>query len=405
MTPHPPDNDSPATLWRFVPLPEYEVPPAPAREAATRGVSELWRRIRGREPAGPHRAQEQLGDFSDAALARLVPPIDWRPAAEALDRRLEGWPAPDGRGPWIHIVVGAPFGGRSEIIRLWSRTRGWKTVAPPAPDRILSGDADWLSQWEGQDRPWVLPALERCYLRHANGLALARVFLERALSGELGPGLVGCDSWAWAFLRKVWRAPRLEAVTLQAFDENGLRDVLRSPTAGLGLARFRDADTGKDVLPGHDAGEDGTDGPYPFLTQLAAESRGNLGVARAIWRSRLRSAPEGETEGEGARNTREAPEPGATVWVRSTVKEPSVPGALERESAFVLHCLLLHDGLPADLLADLLPLLQGTAAATLLRLSAAGLVEEHRRVWRVTSLGYPAVRHFLHGNGYLVDPL
>lgn len=41
-------------------------------------------------------------------------------------------------------------------------------------------------------------------MRHAGGLTLVRRLLERAVSGQLGRGLIGCDSWAWAYLQKVW---------------------------------------------------------------------------------------------------------------------------------------------------------------------------------------------------------
>ncbi|WP_299310510.1 hypothetical protein [uncultured Halomonas sp.] len=62
------------------------------------------------------------------------------------------------------------------------------------------------------------PRLERCFLRHAEGLAGVRRLVEQALAGRLGPGIIGCDSWAWAYLQHTLALPEGQAFTLQPFD-------------------------------------------------------------------------------------------------------------------------------------------------------------------------------------------
>jgi small conductance mechanosensitive channel len=44
------------------------------------------------------------------------------------------------------------------------------------------------------------------------------ISLRGPASGRLGKGIIGCDSWAWAYLQWVWPLAQPEALTMQAFD-------------------------------------------------------------------------------------------------------------------------------------------------------------------------------------------
>lgn len=70
----------------------------------------------------------------------------------------------------------------------------------------------------------------------------------------------------------------------------------------------------------------------------------------------------------------------------------------------ILHALLLHNGLPAALLPELLPLPAGQIASLLARLEALGIVEADGERRRVASLGYAAARDMLRERSFLVDP-
>ena len=96
---------------------------------------------------------------------------------------------------------------------------------------------------------------------------------------------------------------------------------------------------------------------------------------------------------------------GKTIWVRpwDQLQLPAVPGAFGLNEAFVLQALLLHDGLPDSLLPRLLPLMPFAIAGSIKQLQIANLVTDEIGCRRVTSLGYVAVRGFLHDEGFLTD--
>ena len=105
-------------------------------------------------------------------------------------------------------------------------------------------------------------------------------------------------------------------------------------------------------------------------------------------------------------------EPGADTPVQTAVRLPAwrklvlpVTPPEAREHAIVLHTLLLHNGLAAELLPRLLPLAESEIADSLHRLRDADLVRQVDQSWRVTASGYPAVRKLLDNEGYLTDDL
>jgi hypothetical protein len=400
-------NENIQPLWQIVSLADYALPAAPTREAAAKGVTALWRLIRSGDSKqqAPERAQDQLLTFSEAQLSRMVPAIDWHLCAESLDVELEDWPEQKEQHSPIRFFIGPPYGGHADMLRLWAKIRRWSVIEPPTPEQILAQNENWLSGWSEHERPWVLPSLERCDLRHADGLTVVRRFFEEAVSGRLGFGLIGCDSWAWSFFQKVWSVPQPETLTLQAFDSQRLKAYFREMafSSVLGPLRYRESESGRDVLPTSDTEAQTPSTTSPFLKQLAAHSRGILGVAWMYWRNSLCVEPDQTPESDPHADTAEYPVPKNTIWVRAGLKEPVVPLGPTQDIAFVLHCLLLHNGLSVDLLVELLPLSRGVVTATLFLLASAGFVEDCNNSWRVSALGYPVVRQFLKSNGYMVD--
>ncbi|TVS20661.1 MAG: hypothetical protein EA424_02850 [Planctomycetaceae bacterium] len=84
--------------------------------------------------------------------------------------------------------------------------------------------------------------------------------------------------------------------------------------------------------------------------------------------------------------------------------EPVLPAETGEETFFVLHALLLHNGLPAERLCELLPMLRSQILSNLLQLESLGLVESCDGCWRVSALGYASVRDLLDEHQYLTDP-
>lgn len=301
-------------------------------------------------------------------------------------------------------MIGPPYHGLSEILTAFAEQREWHELSPPSPEQIFTGDDRWLSGLRKKNTPWVFPVLERTYLRHAKGLSVVRGFLDEAFSGQFGRGIVGCDSWGWAFLQHVWRGRQPTTLTLQAFDQSRLSVHFQCLAEGDHIRKllFRQSDNGQYVQPPPDTEAD-SDEISNYLQLLAAHSRGIPGVARAVWRTSLQIGPDTDMVDEV--ETAKGKNQENTVWVTpwQQFKHPSVQVEAGMVEAFVLHSLLLHNGLSPQILQQILPLSPSQVMETLFRLEAANLLSRHDAVWRIGPLGYPAVRTFLKASGYLVD--
>jgi hypothetical protein len=306
--------------------------------------------------------------------------------------------------PAVRFLIGQPHGGHSNTVELWAAGRDATVIPAPQYDIILAGDDRWVDTHRPDRGPWAVPALERWFLRHADGLAIVRRFLDRALSGTWGEGVVGCDSWAWTYLQRALAISRAPALTLQAFDGCQLARYFFELTCGAVQSRPRvcSARTGRSVLPDEEAlaeealAEDDFEASIE-LRQLAAHCRGNLGTAWMYWRTRLRTGGDAEPSDEAAITDN-------VLWLADDPTEPVLPAETGEETIFILHALLLHNGLPAERLSALLPMLRSQVVSNLLHLESLGLVESCDGCWRVAALGYASVRDLLHDHQYLTDP-
>lgn len=397
------DQPSP---WALVPLADYAVPTLPARSAAAQAWASLRQALLRVDDgkSAPARREDELRALSQVRLAHLVQPIDWVEVSRLLDGRVAQGRSGDGMdaAPAAGFLVGQPFCGHAAMVQAWAARQGAVLIEPPSSDDILATGASWQAPWPGGGRPWALPRLERFFLRHAHGLALVRRLLEDIASGRAGPGLVGCDSWAWAYLQRVWPLPQPEALTLQALDGAGLSQLFLQLAAPHPQRRlhFRNAHTGRDTLS--DSPE--AAGTSDQLVQLAAHCRGNVGMAREYWRQYLRAEPEAEAAQNRAAEAADADPSDEVVWVAAAPLQRVLPLEADEDQALLLHALLLHGGLPEALLADLLPLPQHRCIALALRLQRLGLLarDEDGR-WNVATLGYAMVRRQLRGRDYLSD--
>lgn len=398
-----------APLWKFIPLDEYSVPITAVASTALRkwtAFKQLF--VRNEDNGGsPFKAEVELKTLPEVRLRHLVPPIDWEEVAGVLDVELEGRLNANSTDVPVRFVVLQPHAGKEEFLRSWARIHDAHWIETPTPEQILKADPYWLDEWPGADRPWVLPSLEHCFLRHANGLELVRRFLEKAASGKLGRGLIGCDSWGWAYLQRVGPPLPWSPLTLQAFDGDRLSRLFSGEEEVAGRkrrVRFLNAKTGKTILcvPPEPEREISSE-----LTQLAARCRGNFGTAMVYWSRILRAEPDEEktpaeedTEGTGAK-------PGAkeeeSVWVAQLPEELTLPAEKDESVAFVLHALLLHNGLTAALLGELLFIPDFQVASLLRRLQSLGAVVEEEGRWKVSALGYYVVRDYLGARDYLLD--
>lgn len=402
MTPE--DSSTAPPLWQFIRLSEYGRPPEPAAERVHRGLWRLWDRLRRTQKPATFDHLEMRRVAEDLLLRAASEP-DWRQAVPALAEEFKDWLASGGQADPLQVVVGAPYSGTGFAARHWAAENNWRLIEPPAAEQLLTGAREWLNSLDAsEESPWIIPCLEKCYLRHYNGLEAIKTLLDK-LSSRRHATLLACDSWAWAYLRT---SVNIDSVSptpyvLVAFDQSRLKRWLQT------LAQFADEHPWVFRLPDgkvvfQSAGEDiesNQEEECDFLYRLAAHSRGIPGVAWSIWRCSLRFAP--LWKNEDRENQPEEPE--RTMWVSpwESLDFPRIPKENRDRLALLLHTLLLHRGVSHRLLPELLPGLASEFGQDLHQLRAAGLVEREHGEWRVTALGYPAVRAFLQDEGFLVD--
>ncbi|MCF7978872.1 MAG: antitoxin [Chromatiaceae bacterium] len=487
------ETEQQGPIWELVGLSDYRLPSAPTATSARRGLSSLMRLFGRRQPAsqGPVKTEDELHRLEPERLEAIISPIDWHPAAQLLQQALEQRSKLD--PAWF--IISPPAAGYAGLLETWAAQQAAACIPSPTYEIVAGDHSGWLADLPAGDAPWALPRLERCWLRHPAGLGLVRELFDRLLSGKLGFGLIGCDSWAWAYLRYVVPTQAVRALTLQALDGERLANWLGQLAAGgpaelstgsptgsptvkqkgtptvtptgtstglpnrLSVAhslrprRFRHAQSGNLLLSVNDDDEIGLTSE---LRYLAAQSRGNPGVALQLWRSRLRSEPDkpeaveaeaddesdakadeeagdksadkadgkadgkavdkasdkaGDTVGDkagdktgdrGSDKTGDKPKV-ETIWVAPAV-EYALPSGLDEAEALILHALLLHDGLPTEVVEGLLPHARFQTHSLLLQLAAVEVIRsEPDGCWRVTAFAYAAVRSFLAGRRFLVD--
>ena len=408
-------------LWCYIPSSQFRRPEEPAREAARSRVRGFLQRIRkGALTAQPVSVRAELRSASLKLLDRVAPPPRWGATERALESAFAAWREAAHPDQTVQVVIGPAGTGTSHVVRRWAERNNYRIIQPPSYLEIIGKNDTWIGQLDGDD-PIALPNLECFFLRHYNGFDLIRKMLDRICGGSRRY-VIGCNSWNWSFLNRAFQIGALlpHPLVLSPFDSARLErwlHVLAASVSGGSLI-FRLTDDGSNVLPDVESradqpaaeAADEADSEVPldkrsgqFLQRLAARSRGNPLVAWAMWRQSLQIATDEDIEEEAQEAA--AADRGRTIWVRpwSQLTFPEMPPGTDRYDLIVLHTLLLHDGLPSDILDLLLPLSRGAIMERLYRLRTAGLVKVEENLWRVTLLGYPAVRQAMADEDLLVD--
>ena len=400
-------------LWKYIPLGEYSPPDEPAVEAVRKGIRGALKVFRRASPEAAV-PEEELGTLPQQLLDQIVPRPGWRERVKALGAALGPWLDISPAESPLQVVIGAPHCENARVLTELARARRWRIVEHPTPEQILSGGEDWVTQLDQlNSKRLVIPRLERFFLRHYDGMALIRRLFEHLHDAKCHY-LIGCHSWAWAYLSITLQVESLPLppLTLEAVDDQRLSQWLQQ------LARdakrrfvFLEQENGRPVLPppmdpqegkGHNATPPA--GPVEvtgFLKHVAAHSRGNPCIAWAIWRASLQSrAGEEQNAAEDVVGFH-----GDVIWVKpwSALKFPAPKTKWTHPTLMMLHALLAHGGLPLPSLQRLLPFDAGKTTQIAHLLLAANVVKEERAQWDISRLGYPAVRQILNGEGYLAD--
>lgn len=413
----------------LVALADYRSPGMPAEHV----VRALWRRIRERfqsSDSDPVRAGNRLQATTLKTLDEVAGPPACGPLMDDFDAAVSDWL--DCPGGAFHCVVVLPPCDAADVIGSWAQSRGHAVLRAPKRGHghalsVIAGTARGPQAQSSQASLLVIPQLETWFLRRRNGLQAVRALLAELQQSERRC-LIGCNSWAWAFLVRaagaalVLPSPR----TFVAFDARRLQAwfaQLGAAQAGVASTAFRLASSGADVLATKEGGALASN----YLEELAARSNGIPWVAWHLWRSALRTGIDaqqtrGKTRppaGAGPADTgagadadadaREAlvvaPEAPAgqrserTFWIAG-VPDPDLPHHHDDNALLVLHALLMHGALDPDELLSVLP--DATAAEVLPALLRNGFIEQRQGRLAVLPSAYPAARRALLADGFPV---
>lgn len=437
------------SIWRYIPVSQYKRPTEAAPQAIRTQIQDYLRRMRRARQTRQwqqRRSQKELVSVPKQLLDWAAAAPEWeRVGIQSLQTALAHWCQADPAEAGLRMVIHVPHSATRRTVIHWAEDEGWPLIQPPSPSHVLEGGERWLADlpWD-RVTPWVLPNLEQYYLRHYNGLTLLRKLLDLFWEKQ-PPVILVCDSWAWRYLGEVMNIYTLfpEPTTLAPFSAVSLSAWFRklSKHAFGPSLTFRDATNGTEIFlpetvesqildPEQEAESHNFEhwDRSTYLERLAIYSRGNPGIAWAVWRESLllgeedRDAAEAfgtstESDLENAEDedvtiidekAKEAAhaDSGFTVWVRpwEEIGLPQLPSGIGSLETFILHTLLLHHGLPHNTLVKLLPFHPAKSADALHQLQTHGIVaKEDDECWRVTTLAYATVRTFLDREGFMTD--
>ncbi len=392
--------------WQYVPVGDYQIPATPVTQSARERLY-FFRKLFERNSQDKNSVfieSETLNPLPSCEANCIIPEPDWSDAAAALLNALESWLIDGVKEGRSVVLVFPPHNGLIETLNILAQHLSWRVVSSPSPELIADGGGSWLRNLCTDLGPWILPSLEKIYLRNASGLKLVRQFFHTICSDSPGPGIIGCNSWAWAYLSRLWNGRKPLLLTFQSFDQDRLTTLLQKSAGGTDLNRrnFRQTDNGRNILK-QSSENQSAESSSNFLQILAAHSRGNPGIACDILRSALRATPGASMSSDTSSEEDDTQVNDLWVTPWDTINLPAIYAEAGHDEAFVLQTLLLHNGLLLHTLAQLLPVSAGQVTKTVYTLEDNELIYQVNDIWQVTPRGYPAVRRFLETKGYLVD--
>jgi len=407
---------SPPLPGGLIPVDQWKLPGSSVQRTLKDALRYLMAQLRaGISPdEEPFQSLDDLPALSDKQIRHIAPNPDFTCLAQAVLTSLGELRQAQALHRDVALLVAPPFAGiREALVRLPGLEAGegkdapWHLIAPP--DNLLMNREEACRWWDNQELsgPWVIPELADFWLRHSSGFALVRELLQRVASGQVGSGLVGCSSWCWQFWESYLPDALFGALTTAPLDAERLGHWLEH----LAVSRHqrpitvRMTNNGLYVLPVGNPPDVGKRKHSDFLRDLATASRGIPGVALSIWQHSLRARPEDEMEEAGDGGEQKGQ--GRSCWVvpLDQLSLPAMPKSTSRAIGFVLHALLLHDGLDEERIALVTGIGEPELQLALARLVRAEMVSfgEASGRWHVTPLGYPTIRRHLQGQGYPVD--
>ncbi len=381
----------------LVQLGEYDWPSLPPQQTLRRWRDHLLHALRPGEDAGPVVERGKLDRSTHEQLDAIAAGPATAPAEADLKAALDPWVADATADPRLQVIV-LPPGAPRDPLATWAQTCGLACLAPPARQVLADMPGHAAPDLSGGG-VLVIPRLEDWMLRHETGLDTIRALLA-ALATTDRRVVVGCGSWAWAFLSKAvdvdlalppprtpapHDAERLKAWLLR------LSDAVRSDGT-----IFRLTSDGTDVFG---ADEDG-DGHF---RKLAASSFGIPWIAWTQWRTSLRAlTAEDHEEVAGEAETEAAHDDERTVWIVDPSTR-SLPDGHEKEAMMVLHAVLVHGTLEVATLDRVLP--GGDTGPVLEALVSTDFLQRDGTLLSASPYAYADARRALVDAGFPPDEL
>ena len=371
----------------LIPLADFTPPSLPTEER----FHVLWNRAKAMLMARSNQnviAEDRLETPSLRRLDEAAHPPACAPLLNDLDQAMKAWlDQPVSPGTVLAVIVQPT--DRHDIVGSWAASSDLTVIEPP-PKRSGPLDLDRFLTLP-EDVPIAVPQLERWFLRTPEGVDRMRQLI--TFLSMRRRVLIGCNSFAWAFLTK---AIGLDLIapgpfTFRPFDGPALEEWLVDLAgdeidSGTG---FRFADSGGYLL--REGAEKET---RHFFETLAGRSRGAPSIAWHMWRDMLR-LDDLETQNAGTQGQQSRAR--ETFWVAS-LEELVLPGDYPRELLFALHSLCLHGRLTPEELTMLVPGQAGAAMIPALRGSKFVRFEDGELAIRPEA--YPAVRSGLRASGF-----
>jgi hypothetical protein len=292
-----------------------------------------------------------------------------------LDTAYLDWANTAENGPRRRAFVHPPMD--QDHLADWADLRGFAVLKP----------SDSLDDFDDATCV-VIPKLEKFFSRDYNQLSpLFELF--DAMTRFDGKIIVGCNSWAWQFLKQFDDALLLfgTAQTVPAFDADALADIFDQALSKTeNRQNFMSVESGDPIL------ERDKDGALkdPYLEHLAGLSLGLPWVAIEMF---FKGIAETKDEEKSSGNS---------IWVKLPTS-CSLPVSGSTALSFALQALLIHGSRSSDDLDQRLPHRIPNGVWT--ELERTGFVEIQDGYIQCAVSSYPDIRSELGAAGFNLDKL
>ena len=379
----------------FQPLGDYDWPSSPVNHNLDKLKDVLKQQVfRRRNEKGVE--SNNLAPIETPYLDEVVPPPAHEPLMQDLDLTLEDWINEAHPAQAIKTLIFPPC-DRNNFLQSWAEKNNYPVLNPAEFEKKLKKTPTKIGELFDSDI-LVIPRLEDWFRRSETRLANLRALLS-ALETYPQKVVVGCNSWAWQFLRKSCEIDSIctRPMTFQAFNGKRLSRWLEdlSNRAGGANLTFKSAESGKDAFNLNS----NADSKNEFMSELANKSLGIPWVAWSLWRDSLRASREKE---QSLAKSEQEESQIQTLWI-TQLRDFSLPDHHDQSALLVLQTLLIHNGLSREDIDLTVP--NSQYSNVLPALINAGLVDKMGDIFQCVSAAYPSIRDGLRSAGYPMDVL